>query len=116
MNLQSIGFKFLAKITKGSCVFCFSSYISFNPTSQMLDKSLLICFKIKWNQGKAYSTSLKPTKQKYACDEARTFSIKELQSDQSYRLSNDKILFIRCQEVPKVNTARTYSREGDLFD
>ena len=84
----------------------------------MLNKSLLICFKIpiKWNQGKAYSTSLKPTKQKYACDEARTFSIKELQSDQSYRLSNDKILFIRCQEVPKVNTARTYSREGDLFD
>ena len=35
MTLQSIGFKFFAKIMKGSCVFCCSSCISFNSTSHL---------------------------------------------------------------------------------
>ena len=35
MTLQSIGFKFFAKVIKGSCVFCCSSCISFNPTSHL---------------------------------------------------------------------------------
>ena len=35
MTLQSIGFKFFAKIMKGSCVFYCSSCISFNPTSHL---------------------------------------------------------------------------------
>ena len=35
MTLQSIGFKFFAKIMKGSCVFCCSSCVSFNPTSHL---------------------------------------------------------------------------------
>ena len=35
MTLQSIGFKFFAKIMKGSYVFCCSSCISFNPTSHL---------------------------------------------------------------------------------
>ena len=32
-TLQSISFKFFAKIIRGSCVFCYSSCISFNPTN-----------------------------------------------------------------------------------
>ena len=35
MTPQSIGFKIFAKIMKGSCVFCFSNCISFNPTSHL---------------------------------------------------------------------------------
>ena len=35
MTLQSIGFNFFAKIMRGSCVFCCSSCISFNPTSHL---------------------------------------------------------------------------------
>ena len=35
MTLQSIGFKFFAKMMKGSCVFYCSSCISFNPTSHL---------------------------------------------------------------------------------
>ena len=35
MTLQSIGFEFFVKIMKGSCVFCCSSCISFNPTSHL---------------------------------------------------------------------------------
>ena len=35
MTLQSIGFKFFAKVIKGSCVFCCSSCISFNPTNHL---------------------------------------------------------------------------------
>ena len=35
MTLQSIGFKFFAKIMKGSCVFCCSNCISFNHTSHL---------------------------------------------------------------------------------
>ena len=35
MTLQSVGFKSVAKIMKGSCVFCFSSCISFNLTSHI---------------------------------------------------------------------------------
>ena len=35
MTLQSIGFKFFAKIMKGSCVFCCSSCINFKPTSYL---------------------------------------------------------------------------------
>ena len=35
MTLQSIGVKFFAKIRKGSCVFCYSSCIGFNPTSYL---------------------------------------------------------------------------------
>ena len=33
MNLQSIGFKFLAKIMRGSCAFCCSSCIRFYTTN-----------------------------------------------------------------------------------
>ena len=40
MTLQSIGFKFFAKIMKGSCVFCGSSCISFNPTSHLKTRKL----------------------------------------------------------------------------
>ena len=35
MTLQSIGFKFFAKIMKGSCVFCCLSCISFNLPSHL---------------------------------------------------------------------------------
>ena len=35
MTLQSIGFKFYTKVKKGSCVFCCSSSISFNPNSHL---------------------------------------------------------------------------------
>ena len=38
--LQSIGFKFFAKIMTGSCVFCCSNCISFNPTSHLNKLSL----------------------------------------------------------------------------
>ena len=35
VTMQSIGFTFFTKITKGSCIFCCSSCISFNPTSHL---------------------------------------------------------------------------------
>ena len=35
MTLQSTGFKFFAKIMRGSCVFCCSSCITFNPRSKL---------------------------------------------------------------------------------
>ena len=47
MALQSIDFKFFAKIMRGSCVFCCSSCISFNPRSHL--KSYLINL-INWLQ------------------------------------------------------------------
>ena len=34
-DLAEYGFKFFAKIMKGSCVFCYSSCIGFNPTSYL---------------------------------------------------------------------------------
>ena len=38
VTMQSIGFKFFPKTMKGSCVFCCSSCINFNPTSHFKDK------------------------------------------------------------------------------
>ena len=35
MTLQSIDFKFSAKLKKGSCIFCCLSCISLNPTSHL---------------------------------------------------------------------------------
>ena len=44
MTLQSVGFTFFAKITKGSCVFCCSSFITFNPTSHLKNENLAKVF------------------------------------------------------------------------
>ena len=50
MTLQSIGLKFLTKIMRGSCVFCCSSYISFNPTSHFEVKNSFYLVKSKKNK------------------------------------------------------------------
>ena len=46
MTLQSTGFKFFAKIMTGSCIFCCSSCISFNPASHLND---CFCYCKVWN-------------------------------------------------------------------
>ena len=42
--LQSIGFRFFAKIMRGSCVFCCSSCISFNLTSYLKHFFVVVVF------------------------------------------------------------------------
>ena len=49
MTLQGIGFKFFAKIMKGSCIFCSSSCISTQRTTSMMIKYYRHYFIYKYN-------------------------------------------------------------------
>ena len=42
MTLQRIGFKFFAKLMRGSCVFCCLSCISLNPKSHLKNYYMFI--------------------------------------------------------------------------